>query len=145
MKKLLTGISLGLTNAFLLAPVTFAQTPVQVNPCDTNATINSTDARIFRDNLCGLQASGTGNVIRNAIVAVLVIATLICLFFLIRGGISWILSGGDKGKVDASRQMIIAAIVGLIITFLAYFILSLVLGLFGIGFTNLTIPSLTTQ
>lgn len=145
MKKLITGISLGVTNALLLAPSAFALSNVDIDPCASNASINSSNAAVFKTKLCGLQGSQTGNVIRNAIVAVLIIATLICLFFLIRGGINWILSGGDKGKVDAARQTIIAAIVGLIITFLAYFILSLVLGLFGLEFSNLVIPSLTNN
>lgn len=143
MKKLLTGISLGVTNTLLAITPAFAQSNIDVDPCSANFTTSTTNASVIKSTLCGLQSSGTGNVIRNAIIAVLVVATLICLFFLIRGGINWILSGGDKGKVDAARQTIIAAIVGLIITFLAYFILSLVLGLFGLQFSNLVIPSLT--
>jgi uncharacterized protein YacL len=145
MKKLITGISLGVTNALLFAPLAFAATDTLIDPCDTSATatINSASAAAFKTKLCGLSTSGTGGVIRNAIVAVLVVATIICLFFLIRGGINWILSGGDKGKVDAARATIVAAIIGLIITFLAYFILSLVLQLFGLSFSNLAIPSIT--
>ena len=146
MKKLITGISLGVTNAFLLAPVAFAADTI-IDPCSTvtpagGATLSG-NAQTIRNQLCGLTGDKTGSIVRNAIIAVLVIATLICLFFLIRGGINWILSGGDKGKVDAARQTIIAAIVGLIITFLAYFILSLVLSLFGLGFSNLQIPTIT--
>ena len=94
------------------------------------------------DNLCKLQASNIGSTIRNIIVAIIIIAAVISLFFLVYGGIKWILSGGDKAKIGEARATIIAAIVGLIITFLSYFILGIVLGLFGLSFTNLELPRL---
>lgn len=75
--------------------------------------------------------------------AVLVVASLISLVYLLWGGVKWIYSGGDKAKVDAARQAIVAAIIGLIVSFSAYFILSIVLGLFGINFGALSIPTIT--
>ena len=114
-----------------------------VNPCSGASSSVGTGSKAFQDSLCGLQDKGPGAIIRNSIIAVLVIATLISLFFLIRGGITWIMSGGDKGKVDAARQMLVASVVGLIVSFLAFFILSLVLQLFGLGFDNLSIPNIT--
>ena len=53
-------------------------------------------------------------------------------------------SGGDKGKVDEARKTVIAAIVGLIIAFLAFFILSVVLSFFGLSLTNLVLPKIPT-
>ena len=53
------------------------------------------------------------------------------------------MSGGDKGKLDQARSTIIAAIVGLIISILAYFIVSLILSIFtGNGSTIIKIPKL---
>lgn len=83
--------------------------------------------------LCTTEGSQLGEIIARVITAILIIAVLIALFFLIWGGIKWVLSGGDKGKVEAARNTIIAAIVGLIITFLSFFILNLILQLFGLG------------
>ena len=71
-----------------------------------------------------------------------VIAVLIALFFLLWGGIKWITSGGDKTGVEAARNQIIAAIIGLIIVFLSFFILNLVLGLFGLSLLDLKLPTL---
>ncbi len=51
---------------------------------------------------------------------------IIAVAFLIYGGIKWILSGGDKTAVEAARNHIIAAIVGLVIVLGAYFIISIV-------------------
>ena len=93
--------------------------------------------------LCAQDGSNAGSLISNAILAIFMIATVLALVFLIWGGVKWILSGGDKGKVEAARGTIIAAIVGLIITFLSYFILNLILGIFGISLNNLTLPKIT--
>ncbi len=84
-------------------------------------------------------ATGTFNILCNAslsgafggiITAVFVIAILLALGWLIYGGIRWILSQGDKGKVESARNHIIAALIGLIIVFLSYFLINIVTQLF---------------
>jgi hypothetical protein len=55
------------------------------------------------------------------------IAIVISLIFLIWGGIRWILSGGDRMKVEDARITIISAIIGLIVTFASYFLFNLAL------------------
>lgn len=67
----------------------------------------------------------------NIVNLIFVIATLLAFFFIIWGGISWISSGGDKTKVDGARNKIVYAMIGLIVTFLSYFIINLVGGFFG--------------
>lgn len=62
---------------------------------------------------------------------IFVVGIIIAVIFLIYGGIKWILSGGDKQAVEAARNHIIAAIVGLIIVVGAFFIISLVFTLLG--------------
>lgn len=103
-----------------------------VNPCTSLANAN----------FCPSDGSVVSGLIGRAIYAIFILAAVIALFFLIWGGIKWILSGGDKGKVEAARGTIIAAIVGLIIVFLAFFIIQFVLGLFGLNLNSLTIPNL---
>jgi hypothetical protein len=120
-----------------LTAAAYAQT--ELNPCEGGGTSSN-----IKTNLCALQGQDAGVFIRNLIVAILVIAAVIALFFLVWGGVKWILSGGDKGKVEAARSTIIAAILGLIITFMAYFILNIVLGLFGLNLSDLTLPKLNT-
>lgn len=74
------------------------------------------------------------------LVAVGVIAALI---WLILGAIRWITSGGDKGKVDAARGQIVAAIIGLVIIILSLVILNVVASILGVGnLFNLCIPTL---
>ena len=84
-----------------------------------------------------------GQVLGFVVTIAFVIAVLIALFFLLWGGIKWITSGGDKGGVEAARNQIIAAVIGLIIVFLSFFILNLVLGLFGLSLFDLKLPTIT--
>src|SRR5438105_3470121 len=113
MKKAL-GITLGLGTLFSFALPAFAQGVVT---CPAGQFAG----------LCTLNANSIGPLVSTAVTVLLIVAVLISLFFLIWGGIRWITSGGDKAKVAEARSHIIAAIVGLVIAFLAFFILTLVL------------------
>lgn len=131
MKKLITGAS---TAAIFLssAPFAFADTPV--DPCQSGQF----------NVLCALNAEKFGGFVGVIINAVFVIAVIVALAYLIYGGIRWIMSQGDKSKVQDARNHIIAAVIGLIIVFLAYFIINIILGVFlGINISQLELPSLT--
>jgi hypothetical protein len=84
--------------------------------------------------LCDLSLAA--NVIPNIINIAFVLATLIALAFLIFGGIKWMLSGGDKTKLEGARGTIVAALVGLVIVFLSYFILNIIFSLFGLDWAK---------
>lgn len=77
-------------------------------------------------NLCTIQFNDTSYVLQNAIGIILAVAVVLALFFLIWGGIKYVMSGGDKSAVESARGTIIAAIVGLVIAFLAFFIVSII-------------------
>lgn len=94
------------------------------------------------DVLCKIGSQSLGSIVGRVITIILIIAIVIAVFFLIFGGIKWVLSGGDKSKVESARNHIVAAIVGLIIALLAFFILSFILRLFGISATNFTVPNI---
>lgn len=129
MKKLL--VSTVFLSFFFMPAYAYAQEII--NPCPSGPF----------NRLCNIGGNGVGPMLSNIIVAILVLAALIALLFLIWGGIKWIMSGGDKGKVEAARNTIVSAVIGLIITFLAFFILSLVLSMFGLNLNNLQLPILT--
>lgn len=135
MKKVL-GLTGTIATGLALVPQAFADSTVNsnLNPCPTGGQF---------DALCNV--SNLGAVIGFVITIAFVIAILIALGFLVWGGIKWITSGGDKTAVEGARNHIIAAIIGLIIVFLAFFILNLVLGLFGLSLLNLKLPSFPTQ
>lgn len=99
--------------------------PSVINPCPNTFPF-----------LCfGAEQSGTfiGNAFNLAIIGAVLIATA----YLIYGGIKWVMSKGDKTEVESARNHIVAAIIGLIIVFLAFFIINIILKIFGLsgGFT----------
>lgn len=93
--------------------------------------------------LCNLKADKAGNFVGGIITLLLIVAVVVSLFFLVWGGIRWTMSGGDQAKVQSARSTIIAAIVGMVIAFLAFFIINVVMTIFtGQGIGGFTLPTL---
>jgi hypothetical protein len=94
--------------------------------------------------LCKLRIeTNTGGIVGTIVQVLLLIAVIASLFFLILGGIRWITSGGDKSKIASARSTLIAAVVGLVISLAAFFILDFFVTFFtGQSFINLKIPRL---
>jgi hypothetical protein len=95
-------------------------------------------------NLCNLGSNGSiGSTIGAVVNLMFILAAIIALLYLVIGGIKWVTSEGDSKNVEAARNQIIAAAVGLGVTFLSYFILNLLLTfLLGSGLSGLSIPQL---
>ncbi len=93
--------------------------------------------------LCNLTIDNNSTIVGKIITILLILAIILALIFLIWGGIKWIMSGGDKQKIEQARAAIIGAIIGLVLAFLAYFILNVVtFFITGGNFTTLTLPTL---
>lgn len=98
----------------------------------------------------GINAGGTepadtllGTVVGNAIMVIFILGAILLIFYLLWGGIDWIMSGGDKEKVANARKKITSALIGLVILAFTFFIAS-ILGRI-VGFNPLqefTIPTL---
>ena len=72
-----------------------------------------------------------------------VLAIVAALGYLIYGGVKWILSQGDKSKVEGARNHVIAAIIGLVIVFMSYLILNIVVKIFtGQDLSNIELPTI---
>ena len=125
MKKAL-GITYAAATFLTLAPFAFAETLCPVGTFG---------------NLCTLQID---TLIGKFIQLIFIIAVLAALFYLIWGGFKWLTSGGDKTAVASAREHIIAAIIGLIVIFLSYFILNILIKFFVPGFNigSFVLPSL---
>ena len=78
-------------------------------------------------------AGGLSNLLSNIIVVFYTFAAITLVFMIIWGAFDWITSGGEKEKIDAARNKIVNAIIGIIIFAVAFAILQ-VLGIFT-GFT----------
>lgn len=135
MKKLFVSISGLLTYSFLAVPAFAAD--ASINPCK--------DATGLAATLCGLGGPEGGSIsktIQNIVVFFIVLAVIIALLYLLYGGIKWIMSKGEKTEVESARNHIMAAVIGLIVVFMAVFIVTIILAAFGVKFTELAIPTI---
>lgn len=133
MKKLFALVSI--SPVFLATATSVYADTKSLNPCEgATGILNAA---------CAGSDKSIGQLVGFIVTIAFVIAVLVALLFLVWGGIKWITSGGDKAGVEAARNQIIAAVIGLIIVFLAFFILNLVLQLFGLNLFNLTLPTLS--
>jgi hypothetical protein len=131
MKKL--ALILPIASYLMLTPVALAAS--DLNACDKSGQFGK---------LCDLTAGNFGSIVGSAIQLVFVIAVVAALFYLVYGGFRWLISTGDKAKVTEAREHIIAAIIGLVVIFLAYFIINIILGFFiGQNISTLNIPTLS--
>jgi len=73
------------------------------------------------------------DILQTAVVLLFIFAIILCLFVLIYSGWQWLTSGGDKQKITQIKQRIIYAIIGLIVTFLAFMIINLLSNFFSAG------------
>lgn len=131
MKKI-TALSLSAIPFLTLVPQAHAQTQKPVKLCPGGEF----------SGLCKLDLNDFSGIIATLIQIAFVIGVIIALAFLIFGGIKWITSGGDSKQIDGARNMIVAALIGLAIMFLSFFILNILLGFFGINLLDLTVPTL---
>lgn len=72
-----------------------------------------------------------GSLLATILSTLLVGASILFMFYFIIGAINWITSGGDKGKVEEARSSVTNAIVGLVVTFSVFAVISLIDLLFG--------------
>ena len=83
---------------------------------------------------------GISPIIQTGVTLLFVFAVLLSLFFLVYGGIRWIVSGGNKEKVAQARQTLTYAVIGLIIVLLSFFIVNVIGGVFGINLLSIPLP-----
>lgn len=74
------------------------------------------------------------DIIATFIAIALIAASVLCLIFIIVGGISFILSAGNEEKIRKAVHTIRYSIIGLIVTFVAFFVVSFLSRLLDIPF-----------
>lgn len=68
-----------------------------------------------------------GGVLRTVINALLLFAGAVAVLFLIIGGFRYVISAGNAEQVEAAKKTILYAILGLIIIFIAFFLVQVLL------------------
>lgn len=74
-----------------------------------------------------------GSFVSKSISAIILVAGLATLMYLILGGITWISAGGEKGKIEEARSRITNGIIGLAVVASAWAVYLLLDYFFGIG------------
>ena len=70
----------------------------------------------------------------------LTLGALAVLVFMAWGAMGWITSGGDKGQVEAARNRITAAIIGMIVLFSMFALTAYIFPRIGFNILNPSIP-----
>jgi len=65
-------------------------------------------------------------IFRNILNAAIIFGGIISIFFIITSGIKFITAGADPKQVDAARDTLVYAIIGLIVVLTSFFILGLI-------------------
>lgn len=134
MKKF-TSLSLYLSALVTAFFFSLADTAVAQTLCPTGRFAGLCNIKVENGN--------ASRIVTTIVTIILILAVVVSLMFLIWGGIRWTMSGGDKGKIDQARGTITAALIGLLISFLSFFIVSIVSYVFtGQSGFNFEIPTL---
>jgi len=89
------------------------------------------------------EAPGTlGHILSTALTLALIGASIVFLFIIVTGGISYMTAGGDKEKKVAASTRLTNGVIGLAIVFCLFAIAQLLSSLFGINLLEFTIPRL---
>ena len=72
--------------------------------------------------------AGTSKFIGVVIQGMFAIAALLALFYMLWGAIDWIVSGGDKAKIEKAQLKITHAVIGVIMVVVAFAIFVVIAG-----------------
>ncbi|MEK7154535.1 MAG: hypothetical protein AAB697_00235 [Patescibacteria group bacterium] len=82
--------------------------------------------------------------LKTGVNLVLAVAGILAFFYLLWGGIQWIVAGGDKEATEKARKKITSALIGLAIVFSAYALLFIISALFGVTLLDFSIVRIGT-
>jgi len=124
MKKIITRtlMSIALVAAIVAAPLVSAELAFATDT--TQQACNGVQA-------AGGGACGTGQLekfLKDIVNILLFIIGTISVIMIIVGGLRYVLSGGDAGSIKAGKDTVIYAIIGLVVSIMAYAIVNFVIG-----------------
>jgi len=122
---MISSIKNKLQYALLIIPA-YAQGAIDLNP---------------KGNWEGLGSLSFGSIISGAISLILLVVALVFFFVLIMGGLRWVMSGGDQKNVEAARNQITNALIGLAIVFATFAIIKLIETIFHVSILTPDVPT----
>ena len=82
------------------------------------------------------------NIVGTGLDLLVLAAVILCLLYFIWGGINWMMSEGDKQKINQARQKLVFSIIGLGVVFISFLIINIFYWFFLGGKANPLIYSL---
>lgn len=76
---------------------------------------------------------------------IVVVGSLAFLLYLVWGGIEWLMSAGDKTKLESARAKITNAVIGLAVIVISYAIILFIESVFKINILKPVFPNAWTQ
>jgi TRAP-type C4-dicarboxylate transport system permease small subunit len=64
------------------------------------------------------------NILRTGFDVLVLSAVILCLIYFIWGGINWMMSEGDKQKLNQARQKLVYSIIGLGVVFMSFLMIN---------------------
>jgi len=110
--------------AFVLIPISSVGAVGLDDVCKDNA-----DSAVCQENNKS-ENDNPGSFVANLVNTLLFIVGAVSVVMIIIGGILYVVSQGDSSNITKAKNTIVFAVVGLIVSFLAYAIVNWVLGLF---------------
>ncbi|MCL2280470.1 pilin [Candidatus Saccharibacteria bacterium] len=99
--------------------------------CEVKGGINSAlDPECSKGTGQASELTGDGGLIGVIINTMLFIIGILCVVMIIFAGIRYVTSTGDKNKVDAAKNTIVYAVVGLVVAIIAYALVNWVFHIF---------------
>ncbi len=71
----------------------------------------------------------------------IIVGGLAFIIFFLRGGLNWIIAGGDKGKIEEARNRITQGLIGLAILVASYVIVKFLETAIGLDLLNINWPT----
>ena len=131
MKSTLAKLAFACFSIFALATFitpTFSSTPVSA-ACSANVCSGDYSDAIKASCGCsGVSTKKADKVVTNVLNAIIGILGTVAVIFVVVGGVKYMTSAGDPGKVEAAKKTILYALIGLIVCALAFAIVNLVIG-----------------
>ena len=125
---MLKTIAKSLIIAFALIGISLPTSPVFANACDS-----SLPADVREANGCNSSKDNLSPAIQGIINGVIGILSIIAVVFIVVGGVQYMTSGGDSGKVKTAKNTILYALIGLVICVLAFAIVNWLIGVLKTG------------
>ena len=108
-------------------------TPVlAADECDTSSGLSGGMDCAKNDDMPE-DLTGDNGIVTTVINTMLFIVGILSVIMIIFAGIRYVTAHGDKGQVESAKNTLIYAIVGLIVSIVAYALVNWVVGLFGAG------------